>query len=762
MRRSRLMTVLIVNLFVVHPRNTELCLSVFNCGHFDKPRLMMDTTVDCESASHATWQILGLTGFALYSLGIPFGVFVLLRYYKSIDKLHKKKTVDTLGFLYSGFEPQYYYFEAVFMIRKVLYQLIILIPPLAASADLDDRLIKCVSMLMLAVFFLAVHMKFEPYDNRSYFTLDRIEGASLWAILVTLLVQSWLYVSDDAYAFNVSENGDAGVTLRNKDIRDTICITIVAYFHARFFVLVVFLMFRPFLLSVTRWQMLDHGFVEIRPDGFCLTNADSIGRKLFTSMFEELTALLIDARQAITYDELLASLQFMCVNSTYHKKADRIHLGFEDEEEYEDTYESHFSFRQSVKADNLKSMVARASHIVDKKVVKHVKHVAENINTVAHHALDGEVAEHRHKVRNTLREHKKRKLQELEHLKQFNAHSVRLCIGEKFSIEELHMSMVRLNKDIGRGDALTLEGKLRSKPHAHMFSYGAHISTDNDSNSADDTDEERAPGDPPELHKHHSIELELRRCQVELAKLHAEHQRTLEDHNLFIETNDARRKDLLQQIKDQMKLRNNELDEADDVDAQETGDECVVGMASASELPHDAEESEDVEDEVAIVQKRISGIPSTSSDQCENCGNILMIDSLFCRHCAAATPRSGGSRLTPRQGSGLKDPPASCLGLHRPPLHQEAGVQEPPDDVQADVRAEMEDRICRLNLELEVAKNTIQAQAESLRETENSVVALQGQLKALHAAPASSSLFALARRPRQPPTTLAEGLQFTM
>jgi len=412
--------------------------------------------------------------------------------------------------------------------------------------------------------------------------------------------------------------------------------------------------------------------------------------------------------------------------------------------------------------------MARASHIVDKKVVRHVKHVAENINTVAHHALDGEVGEHqRHTVSNQQSQSRKLKLKELEHLKQFNANSVRLCIGEKFSIEELHMSMVRLNKDIGRGDALTLEGKLRSKPHEHMFSYGARISTDLDSDSADDTDDGRAPGDPPELGRHHSVEVELRQCKVELAKVHANHQKTLETHKLFIETNDARRMDLLQQIKDQMKtMRNGELDEQEDADDEDAGDTCVVAMAGEPQtLPADAsdsEDEEDEEDEVAIVKKRISGIPSTSGDQCANCGNILMIDSLFCRHCASEVtartghlsarnhcadmpPVTGGARLPPHQESGLKDPPDP--------------LEDTPDDMQADVQAEMEDRICKLNLELEVARNTISTQAKSLRETESRVVLLQGELKVLHAAPASSSFAAVARRSWQAPTAFAEGDQ---
>ena len=48
------------------------------------------------------------------------------------------------------------------------------------------------------------------YTGSRFLNLDRIEAASLWAILVTLLVQAWLLVSDDAYIFQAEDNGDAG------------------------------------------------------------------------------------------------------------------------------------------------------------------------------------------------------------------------------------------------------------------------------------------------------------------------------------------------------------------------------------------------------------------------------------------------------------------------------------------------------------------------------------------------------------------------
>jgi hypothetical protein len=189
LKTKRLFSLIFVNLYILHPRITECLLVVLDCKHFDKPRLMMDSTVDCESPGHKLWQWMGMFGFVIYSLGIPLAVFLILQRFHRKGKLLKRRTMNSLGFLYMGFEPQHYSFEAFLMTRKVLYQLIILIPPLAAQTEENDKLIKCISMLLFAIVFLATHMHYMPFDNRAYFALDRIEAASLWSIVISLLVQ---------------------------------------------------------------------------------------------------------------------------------------------------------------------------------------------------------------------------------------------------------------------------------------------------------------------------------------------------------------------------------------------------------------------------------------------------------------------------------------------------------------------------------------------------------------------------------------------
>jgi len=523
MRRSRLQTLLVVNLFVIHPRNTELLLTVFRCGDFDKPRLLMDTSIDCQSDSHRSWQIKGMVGYVIYSLGIPLGVFLLLQHYRSADKLFRKKTINTLGFLYSGFEPQYYYFEAIFMCRKVLYQIVILYPALAGATKEQDQTIMCLSMLVLAVIFLSIHMTCEPYDNRSYFTLDRIEAAMLWAILITLLVQAWVYISNEAYAFNPAENADAEW---NRDVRDGIAVVIVFLFHARFLWQVVFLMARPLFLAITRWHVLDHGNVEVTEQGLTIYDTDSKGMKLFTTMFQEITSLLCDTQKEIKYSELMGSLKYMCVNCAYYQKKDQIDKGLEGDDF------TRWTLGESRQWDNFQEIWRRAVIAVNKTMIDQVRESAATAQGIASNVLSGDTVHDRD--RDNKKRDRKRAHAMLEKMKHFNEDTVSQLVGDRFSIEELHMSMVRLIKEIGRPDA--------ESQKKNVFDYGRSVCDE------EDGDEDHVEDGLPHIRLDQELETELRVYKAQLASLKEETKKVELANKQILIQHESKRESLAREI----------------------------------------------------------------------------------------------------------------------------------------------------------------------------------------------------------------------
>lgn len=111
-----------VVLFLVQPLVTKFFLATFDCLYFDVPRFSMDLSVDCGSEEHAYWQRMSAIGVLVYSLGIPFFAFVML--FVRRKHLRERRVKMALGFLFNGFEPRYYYFEAVYMVRKVIFAVV--------------------------------------------------------------------------------------------------------------------------------------------------------------------------------------------------------------------------------------------------------------------------------------------------------------------------------------------------------------------------------------------------------------------------------------------------------------------------------------------------------------------------------------------------------------------------------------------------------------------------------------------------------------
>merc|ERR1711871_676392 len=91
----------------------------YTLEEYDVERMLTNLDVDCTSSEHISQQILAAAGLAVWSFGVPLLFFCIL--YKCKSKLHTDSYIQTIGFLYNGFEPQVYWFESFIMIRKVVF-----------------------------------------------------------------------------------------------------------------------------------------------------------------------------------------------------------------------------------------------------------------------------------------------------------------------------------------------------------------------------------------------------------------------------------------------------------------------------------------------------------------------------------------------------------------------------------------------------------------------------------------------------------------
>lgn len=290
--RDVLVSIAVTNLFVLHPQVTEVFLPTFMCATFDKSRMLQDTTIECNSPDHQFWVKLSISGIMCVSMGIPFFLFLLLFYHKTNGTLKDTRVVRSLGFLYAGFEPHCWYFECVLMLRRVGF-------PIIASVPQESELSVVVSLLTLVVSFLAIHMALEPFDNRSYFILDRLEGASLWAILTTLVATTYATVS------NV---GDVAAII--------LCATVLIM-HLRFLLLLLWGVLLRHLVGhcgiLRNSRCLRDAYVKIREDGIEVHHLGGLAEQAFESMFGDIVSSLLAHSTFLSYRHFIASLQYICL-----------------------------------------------------------------------------------------------------------------------------------------------------------------------------------------------------------------------------------------------------------------------------------------------------------------------------------------------------------------------------------------------------------------------------------------------------------------
>ncbi|CAK9113008.1 unnamed protein product [Durusdinium trenchii] len=193
----------VLQLYFLQPMVTSQLLSVYNCqstdeggGLLDTPRWSLDMSVDCSSAVHQRWQLVTAVGLLLWSFGIPFLLYLIPKLILKWTSytLQSREMWNVFGFLYDGFEPDFWYYESWMMLRKT-YILI------AANIFWLSPETRTVVLLTLVIYFRYMHLRDLPYDNRAYMGVDKLQFQSLatftW-ILLGRLFRTTLQATDNA------------------------------------------------------------------------------------------------------------------------------------------------------------------------------------------------------------------------------------------------------------------------------------------------------------------------------------------------------------------------------------------------------------------------------------------------------------------------------------------------------------------------------------------------------------------------------------
>eukprot|EP00439_Symbiodinium_sp_Y106_P056677 s4486_g7.t5 len=171
----RFINSVIVMSFILHPVVVRILVVGFECEELDVLRHRHDLGVECKSTTHMQWLCLSTVGLVVYGIGVPVALFIAL--FRVRKRLFHAEVRKRFGFLYNGFELRYYYFESVYMFRKVMILLFFTAPTMY---------VRMVLMLFTSFGFILLHVYSGPFDNRSYLCLDRLEALNLLALTVTV------------------------------------------------------------------------------------------------------------------------------------------------------------------------------------------------------------------------------------------------------------------------------------------------------------------------------------------------------------------------------------------------------------------------------------------------------------------------------------------------------------------------------------------------------------------------------------------------
>jgi hypothetical protein len=117
MIKDRVVSTIIIVLFLLHPNITLSTFMAFSCTSIDGTnRVFDDLEILCDEDAHKILSnIIALPAFLIWGVGIPsFVLFILIR---NRNELTDQNFKQRFGFVYSGYKT--YYWEPVIMFRKI-------------------------------------------------------------------------------------------------------------------------------------------------------------------------------------------------------------------------------------------------------------------------------------------------------------------------------------------------------------------------------------------------------------------------------------------------------------------------------------------------------------------------------------------------------------------------------------------------------------------------------------------------------------------
>eukprot|EP00949_MAST-11_sp_MAST-11-sp1_P000105 g105.t1 len=211
-------TVIIFYYLVFHSIVKRLAIN-FSCQTFGaedfggnaRQLLSMDLNTACYSPQHNTFILAAaLPAFLLYLLILPFAMTVTLYRLNSRGMLHphdanfQPNLTVRYGFLFSGYEPQYSWWEVIVLLRKASFVI----------ATISMQAYGAPAQVLVAILVLGtaalINTKYTPYDHDDHDTLESMSLQGSTAMLTVALLCNEISRAKNIKAGIISEDAALG------------------------------------------------------------------------------------------------------------------------------------------------------------------------------------------------------------------------------------------------------------------------------------------------------------------------------------------------------------------------------------------------------------------------------------------------------------------------------------------------------------------------------------------------------------------------